>query len=115
MKGPILIVDDDRDMVRTLCDIFRLRGWESLGAHSGEEAVEQQRQERHPVVLMDVKMPGMDGLTAFREMKRDTPGTRVILMTAYLSEDVRADAEREGAWRVIQKPVDLASLFALLG
>src|SRR3954469_6700749 len=114
MTRRILIVDDDRQMVRTLSDIVRMHGWESSGAFSGEAAVEEVRKESYHAVLMDVKMAGINGLTAFREMKRIRPGIRVILMTAYTAADIIAEAEREGALKVLAKPVVLSGLIEML-
>ncbi len=111
----ILVVDDDPAMVRTLCDILRLRGWNAVGAHSGEEAVHVACLEQYPVILMDIRMPGMDGVTAFKAMKQCAPPERmVVLMTAHTAPDVLAEARREGAHDVMSKPIDFPSLMAIL-
>lgn len=109
MSRSILIVDDDRDMVRTLCDIFRLRGWETGQAYSGQEAIDAQKQRPFDRVLMDVKMPGVDGVSAHKIMNGLFPKLPVILMTAHRVGDV----EPTGA-RVLAKPLDLPALFQLL-
>ena len=109
MSRSILIVDDDRDMVRTLCDIFRLRGWETGEAYSGQEAIEAQKEHPFDRVLMDVKMPGVDGVSAHKVIHGLFPELPVILMTAHRV----ADVEPTGA-KVIAKPLDLAALFQLL-
>jgi DNA-binding NtrC family response regulator len=114
MRPRILVVDDDREMVRTLCDILRLHGWETGEAYSGEEALELQREHEYPCVLMDIKMPGIDGISAFKAMKEAFPNCRVILMTAHGLPDVMARAAREGPYRVVPKPLDLPALLALL-
>ena len=114
MRPKILVVDDDREMVRTLVDILRLHGWDTAEAYSGEEALAQQSAHGYPCVLMDIKMPGIDGISAFKVMKEAFPETRVILMTAHGLPDVMAQAAREGPYRVVPKPLDLAALLALL-
>lgn len=114
MTKKILIVDDERQMVRTLSDIVRMHGWEPSGAYSGEAAVEEVRKESYNAVLMDVKMAGINGVTAFREMKRIRPNIRVVLMTAYTAADIIAEAEREGALKVLAKPVMLSGLLEML-
>jgi DNA-binding NtrC family response regulator len=114
MTRKILIVDDERQMVRTLSDIVRMHGWEPSGAFSGEEAIEQVRKESYHAVLMDVKMAGINGVTALREMKRIRPNIRVVLMTAYTAADIIAEAEREGALKVLAKPVQLSGLIEML-
>ncbi len=114
MKGRILVVDDDRQIVRTLCDILRLEGWEVDGVFTGEEAVAAVARRRYPVVLMDIRMPGMDGVEAFKAMKAAQPPPRVVFMTAYTAADLIQEAEREGALKVVAKPVDLTALLQLL-
>lgn len=107
-------MDDDREMVKTLCDILRLHGFETAEAYSGEEAIAAQQKHPHSCVLMDIKMPGVDGIEAFKIMRETFPDLRVILMTAHSSSDAMRDAVREGAYRVVPKPLDLPALFALL-
>jgi DNA-binding NtrC family response regulator len=114
MTRRILVVDDDHTMVRTLCDLFRLKGWQPLGVHSGEEAVAAESTDRYDVVLIDLKMPGMDGLEAFKMMKAHSPDVKVVLMTAQGGQQVVEDAQQSGALRVLAKPIDLNALFAFL-
>ena len=111
----VLVVDDDRAMVRTLSDILTLRGWTADVAYSGDEAVVADADGSYDLVLMDIKMPGMDGVTAFRHIKANRPDARVVLMTAHTEPDVIRAAEDEGAIRVLSKPVDVPSLLALIG
>jgi DNA-binding NtrC family response regulator len=109
-----LIVDDDRFMVRTLSDVLRLKGWTVETAYTGAEAVNATLQGGFDVVLMDIRMPGMDGVAAFKAMKAVKPDVRVILMTAYAALDLIGEAEREGVLRVLPKPVDVAALLGLI-
>jgi DNA-binding NtrC family response regulator len=110
----ILIVDDERQMVRTLADIVRLNGWEADSAYSGETAVAAVGKRDYSVVLMDVRMAGITGVEALKEMKTIRPGIRVILMTAYTATEILAEAEREGALRILSKPVALPGLLEVL-
>jgi len=112
--GRVLIVDDERLMVKTLGDIVRLHGWEADGAYSGESAVEAVRGKEYAVVLMDIRMTGINGVEAFKAMKEIRPDIRVVLMTAYTATEVLAEAEREGAVRILSKPVALAGLIEVL-
>lgn len=111
----ILVVDDDPGMVRTLCDILRSQGWEPIGVHSGEEAVQAVCEGGYLVVLMDIIMPGIDGVTALKAMKICRPDAKVVLMTAHTAEERVADAVRAGAAKVMTKPIDMASLLDVLG
>ena len=101
-------------MVRTLVDVVQLHGWDADGAYSGEAAVEAVRERDYAIVLMDVRMTGINGLEAFKAMKTVRPGIRVILMTAYTAAEILAEAEREGALRILQKPVALRGLIECL-
>lgn len=110
----ILVVDDEKQMVKTLVDIIRLRGWEADGAYSGEAAVDAVGKRDYAVVLMDVRMAGINGVEAFKAMKTARPGIRVILMTAYTTTEILEDAEREGALRILSKPIALTGLLEVL-
>lgn len=111
----ILVVDDDRQMVRTLCDILALHGWETHARHNGEDAVAAVREQAFAAVLMDVKMDGMGGVEALSRIRRERPGARVILMTGYSSTELLEQAEREGALDIVAKPVLLPRLIEGLG
>jgi DNA-binding NtrC family response regulator len=110
----ILVVDDDANMVQTLCDILEMRGWETVRAFNGLEAVKQAADTKVNVVLMDVKMPQMNGVEALQQMKKANPAIRIILMTAYAAPDLLAQAEEAGVVRIMRKPIDLPSVMALL-
>jgi len=110
----VLVVDDDRTMVKTLADILGQQGWIVSTAHSGAEAVNSAATQRFDVVLMDIKMPGIDGVDAFKAIRKQQPNVRVVLMTAYAAPDRLAEAERAGVLRIMPKPVNLAELLDLI-
>jgi DNA-binding NtrC family response regulator len=111
---PILVADDDRAMARTVCDILRRRGWEPTAVYSGEAAIEAATTQRYAAVLMDVKMPGLNGVEAFQAIHAAQPRTPVILMTAYAAPDLLAEAERTGVVRILPKPLPWRTLSTLL-
>ncbi|HEY9229207.1 MAG TPA: response regulator, partial [Gemmatimonadaceae bacterium] len=114
MTRRALVVDDDRTMVRTLADILRINGWDVTPAYSGTAAVDAAARGNYDVVLMDIKMPGMSGVAAFKAMKLLQPKLRVILMTAYAGDDQIVEAEREGVLDVMPKPVNIPLLLSVL-
>ena len=114
MKRQVLVVDDDVMMARTLAEILELQGWEADVAHDGHMAVEAAAMRPYDVILMDVKMPGMNGVEAFQAMKAARPGVKVVLMTAYAAQELLARAEHQGVLRVLSKPVDVRALLAFL-
>jgi len=82
MKPALLIVDDDVDTCRNLSDILTDLGYRVDTAHEGLTALELVRRSAYDVALLDYKMPGMDGLTLYREIKRLRAGTVAIVVTA---------------------------------
>lgn len=114
MSRHALVVDDNAFLVRTLSDILRLAGWDVTPAETGSKAVEFVAERDYDVVLMDIKMPGVDGVEAFRRMRQLRPDVRVILMSAYTAPDLVAAAEDEGVLRVMSKPVDPGALLSML-
>jgi DNA-binding NtrC family response regulator len=114
MNRRVLVVDDDRAMVSTLADVLRFKGWTVTPAYSGMEAVNAVAREDFDAIVMDFKMPGMDGVSAFRAIRSFRPTLPVVLMSAYIAHEVVAQAEREGVTRVLPKPIDLNALIALL-
>jgi DNA-binding NtrC family response regulator len=110
----ILVVDDEPQSVRTVCDILTLHGWESAGAFSGEEALEALDRGPFQAVLMDIRMPGMSGVETLVAMRERQPGIHVILMTAYSAASLIDEAERQGSLAVLPKPVRFDRLIQIL-
>lgn len=113
--GPyILVVDDDADACQNLSDILTDLGYEVDVAHNGYQALELVRENAYDVALLDFKMPGMDGLTLYREIKKLRAGTVAIVVTAYAGGTTGEEALQAGAWQVLPKPVDLPRLLKLM-
>lgn len=115
MSRRILVVDDDPAMVDTLCDILDLEGWTPERAYSGEEALAVARSGGPGVVLMDIKMSGLNGVEALRALREVRPDVKVVLMTAYSASSLLEEAVRAGAVAVLAKPLDPAEVMRLLG
>jgi two-component system response regulator HydG len=113
-KLNILVVDDDRRMVRTICDILKINGYEASDAYSGEEAAEKVSAVTFDCVLMDIKMPGAGGINALQLIKGHAPDLPVILMSAYATEDVAIEAKKQGAYAVLAKPFDVQMVLSFL-
>ena len=110
----ILVVDDEPNMLRTLADIFRDEGFDVTTASSGEQAVEMSAAKRYDVVLMDVRMPGIDGVEAFRKIREIRPSVPVVMMSAYSVDHLMNDALREGVVAFLQKPLDAAKVIWMM-
>jgi CheY-like chemotaxis protein len=110
----VLVVDDEVDTCRNLSDILTDLGYHVDTAYDGPSALEKVRQHPYDVALLDLKMPGMDGLTLYREMRKIRASTVAIVVTAYASKAVAEEALAAGAWQMLSKPVDLARLLTLV-
>lgn len=110
----ILLVDDDIDICRNMADILTDLGYHVDVANDGRNALALVRERPYDIALLDLRMPGMDGLTLYREIKKLQPGTVALLVTAYASSSATNDAVASGVWRVVPKPVDLPRLIGLI-
>jgi DNA-binding response OmpR family regulator len=110
----VLVVDDDPDTCRNLADILTDLGYRVDTAPDGPTALELVGKTPYAVALLDFKMPGMDGLELYREIKRLRAGTVAIIVSAYTSTATRDAALGAGAWQVLSKPVDLPNLLGLV-
>ncbi|MBS0266063.1 MAG: response regulator [Planctomycetes bacterium] len=110
----ILVVDDDLDTCENLRDILCDLGYTVQTAQSGPEALELVRQTSFDLALLDFRMPGMDGLVLYREIKRLSPSTVAIIMSAFLTADTIDEAHGAGTWKVLSKPIDLGVVLPLL-
>jgi two-component system response regulator HydG len=110
----ILVVDDEADTCRNLSDILTDLGYQVDTALDGFAALELVRKKAYDIVLLDLKMPGMDGLTLYRELRKLRSSTVAIVVSAYASKSTAEEALAAGAWQVLAKPVDFARLLPLV-
>ena len=110
----ILVVDDEKEFCKNVRDILEMRSYRVALAYDGFRALELVKQNGFDLVLMDVKMPAMDGVETFKMIKEFAPDTPVIMMTAYAVEDLLREALREGAFGTLKKPLDFDKLFVLI-
>jgi len=110
----ILVVDDDVDTCRNLSDILTDLGYHVDTANDGPAALELVRRNMYDVALLDLKMPGMDGLTLYREIKKVRAGTVAIIVTAYAGRTTAEQALSAGVWQVLAKPIDFPRLLGLV-
>ena len=113
-KLKVLVVDDDRRMVKTICDILLVKGCSAAPAYSGEEAVQRVKSEKPDCVLMDLKMEGIDGIETLKLLKGIAPNLPVVMMSAYATEEQMEEAKKEGAYSVLTKPVDIEMVLSFL-
>ncbi len=111
----ILIIDDDRDMARSLREFLERRSYSVWTAASGEEGLSQVGVRSFDAALLDIHLPGADGIEVLGLIKKQVPDLPVVMMTAYASIDTAVSALRLGATDYIIKPFEPDEMFSILG
>jgi DNA-binding NtrC family response regulator len=110
----ILVVDDQRGMRLTLSGVIEDRGYEVTGVEDGYQAIDAASKTPFDVIFMDIKMPGINGVQTFREIKKISPDSVVVMMTGFAVEDLVKEALDEGAFSVVYKPFDMDHVINLV-
>jgi DNA-binding NtrC family response regulator len=111
----ILVVDDDQSVAKAFEHFLAFDGHTCRIASNAEEAMRFIEERRPELVMMDVRMPGIDGLQALQTMRARFPGIFVVIMTAYGTSQTSIDAIRAGAFDYLTKPLDLDNLREVIG
>ncbi len=106
----VLFVDDEVDFLETLLKRMKKRDINVIGVESGEKAIELLEREPVDVIVLDVRMPGMDGIQTLREIKKSYPLVEVIMLTGHASLEVAIEGMELGAFDYLMKPVDIDEL-----
>ncbi|MGH7380203.1 MAG: response regulator [Candidatus Methylomirabilales bacterium] len=110
MSESVLIIDDERLFRTLVADHLTKEGYRVVAAASGEEGLKTLAEEAVHVVLLDLILPGLDGMEVLRQVKRDRPELPVIMVTGYRTPERAINAVKEGAFDVVSKPVNLEEL-----
>ncbi len=112
IDGPpkFLLVDDEKEFVQTLSERLLSRDMESAVAYDGEQALDMLQKNAPEVMVLDLMMPGINGIEVLRRVKRDHPEVEVIILTGHGSEYERTEAEELGAFAYLEKPVNIDHL-----
>jgi two-component system response regulator CpxR len=102
-----LLVDDEKEFVLTLSERLEARNLQSAVAYDGEQALSIMETDAPDVMVLDLKMPGVDGLEVLQRVKQERPQTEVIILTGHGSEKERVRAQELGAFAYLSKPVDI--------
>ncbi len=112
--GKIMVVDDGPEMRVVLTTFLKMRGFDVKDISSGDQAVMEIKIDKPSLVLLDERMPGMDGLVALKKIKEIDAAVKVVMLTAIEDEDIIKEAIGLGALDYITKPCDLEKLEALI-
>jgi DNA-binding NtrC family response regulator len=106
-KMNMMLVDDEERFLTTTKRLLSKKGYDVLTAESGTEALEKLKTHNIHVVILDVKMPGMDGITALKEIKRRFPMVEVIMLTGHATVESAVEGLKSGATDYLMKPTDV--------
>lgn len=110
MKTRVLVVDDEEQFVEALSERLAIRNYEITTSLNGEDALEKIRQYNFDVVILDVAMPGADGIDVLREIKKIKPLTEVIMLTGHGTMETAIEGMKRGAFDFLMKPCDTEEL-----
>ena len=111
-KEPIdvMFIDDEKDYLDVLIKRLKKRNIRAFSANSGAEGLDHLRRDPKDIVVLDVCMPGMDGLSTLRQIKQENPLSEVILLTGHACVEAARQGMDEGAFDYLMKPVEIDDL-----
>jgi two-component system, OmpR family, response regulator CpxR len=110
VPSKVLLVDDEREFVHMLSDRLEMRDLGAAVVYDGEQALAAINEEEPEVMVLDLKMPGIDGIEVLRRVKSEHPNVEVIVLTGHGSEEVKQKCMDLGACAYLEKPVDIDTL-----
>jgi DNA-binding NtrC family response regulator len=110
MAEKVLLVDDEQDFLEVMQERLEGRGMEVTTSDSADAALKRLGEDMYDAVILDLKMPGMDGLEALKQIKEKRPEIQVILLTGHGNVEKAVEAIKHGAMDFVEKPADLEAL-----
>ena len=115
MEAKVLLVDDEQDFLETLSSRLEMRGLKVSAVTSGEQAIAEAKEQEYDAIVVDLSMPGIDGLETLKRIKADNPNAEIIMLTGHGSVASGVEAMKLGAGDFLQKPVELTELMNKIG
>lgn len=110
LHAKVLLVDDEEDFIKTLTQRLEMRGLKVTGATRGEEAVDIADKQNFDAIVIDLAMPGMDGLETLKRIKANHPDAEIIMLSGHGTVKTSIEAMKLGAEDFLEKPVDMQEL-----
>ena len=110
VSARVLLVDDEKDFIDTLASRLEVRGLKVNSATGGREALQQLEDKEFDVIVLDLAMPGMDGLETLKRIKEMDPDAEIIMLSGHGTLHAGVEAMRLGAEEFLEKPVNLNEL-----
>lgn len=111
----VLLVDDEEQFVKALSQRLTGRGMKIEAATTGEDALRQAQGKDFDAIVLDLVMPGLDGLEVLRQLRRENPDLQIIMLTGHATVEKSVEAIKEGAVELLEKPVDMDKLLKRIG
>ncbi len=115
LEAKVLLVDDEQDFLETLSNRLEMRGLKVSAVTSGEQAISEAKTQDYDAIVVDLSMPGIDGLETLKRIKADNPNAEIIMLTGHGSIQSGVEAMKLGAGDFLQKPVELSQLLDKIG
>ena len=113
-RTKVLIVDDEEEFAAPLAERLQLRQYDASAVFTAEQAFSAISDDPPDVVLLDLRMPGMDGLMALKTIKNIHPKIEVIIVTGLATVENRAEALKSGAFNYVTKPIEIDELIVII-
>jgi DNA-binding NtrC family response regulator len=113
-KLKVLLVDDEKEFVESLSERLELRNLEADIAYDGEQALEAIKEGKHDVMVLDLRMPGIDGIEVLRRVKKTNPDIQVVVLTGHGTDKDEEQAKKLGAFAYMKKPIEIDHLIGAL-
>ncbi|MBM9603048.1 response regulator [Desulfopila inferna] len=110
LNAKVLLVDDEEDFIHTLSQRLEVRGLKVTGATRGADAVDLVDKQEFDAIVLDLAMPGMDGLETLKKIRENHPEAEIIILTGHASVKTSIEAMKLGAEDYLEKPVDMQDL-----
>ncbi|MBW1667140.1 MAG: response regulator [Deltaproteobacteria bacterium] len=114
MRKRIILVDDEKEFAETLAERLRTRGYDVATAFSGEQAIAKLKEYNYDVAIVDVLMPGVDGIEVLKEIKKIKPLTEVVMLTGHGTVETAIQGMKLGAYDYLMKPCEMNTLLEKL-
>jgi DNA-binding NtrC family response regulator len=110
MRPRILIVDDEEDFVNALAERLTIREYDVATSYTGQDALDKVKEHKYDIVILDVKMPGTNGIDVLKEIKTEKPLTEVIMLTGNATVETAIEGMKLGAYDYLMKPCETDDL-----
>lgn len=115
INAKVLLVDDEEQFLKALSQRLTGRGMKIEAVNSGEDALRQAKGKDFDAIVLDLVMPGLDGLEVLKQLRQENPDLQIIMLTGHATVEKSVEAIKQGAVELLEKPVDMDKLLKRIG